>query len=118
MLELDDLVQRLESSKARVSGAKQDLMERVGQKVTDKVKQFTPVDTRRLQDSIHHTSISSDSVSVISDVEYAPYVDKGHATRSGTFVPGHHMFDKAMLQADAVIETEADRFLRKINLLG
>ena len=117
MLDLDALIQRLEGSKARVPGAKQALMHHVGQKVADKVKQFTPVDTGTLRGSIRH-EISGDSVRITSDTEYAPYVDKGHATRSGTFVPGHHMFDKAMLQADAVIETEAGRFLRKINLLG
>ena len=117
MLELDALIQRLESSKARVPGAKQALMHHVGQKVADKVKQFTPVDTGTLRGSIRH-EISGDSVRITSDTEYAPYVDKGHATRSGTFVPGHHMTDKAMLQADTVIESEVDPFLRKINLLG
>ena len=118
MLELDDLIRRLESSKARVPGAKQALMHHVGQKVADKVKQFTPVDTGTLRGSIRH-EISGDSVRITSDTEYAPYVDQGHVTRGGgTFVPGHHMTDKAMLQADAIIGTGVDRFVDQINLLG
>lgn len=118
MLELNDLIRSLTASEAMITAEKQNMLNEVGQKMADKVKQNTPVDTGELRDSIHH-EINNDSVSIVSDAEHAPYVDKGHVTKGGgTFVPGRHMFDKAMLQADTVIEAEAERFLNKINLLG
>jgi len=117
MLELDDLIRSLNASQATIGREKQALLNRVGNQMADKVKANTPVDTGQLRDSIHHTVNSNDSVTIGSDVKYAPYVDKGHA-RGDSFVPGRHMFDKAMLQADAVLDAEAQRFINNINLLG
>ena len=117
MLELSNLISSLNVSKDLVGREKQALLNRVGIKMADKVKQHTPVDTGGLRDSIHHEVNSNDTVSISSDIEYAPYVDKGHAS-GDRFVAGHHMFDKAMLQADIVMDTEAQSFVSKIKLLG
>ena len=117
MLDLNSLITSLEASKEDVEARKQEMLVNVGSKMADKVKRYTPVDTGNLQNSIHHEIESDSVVNIVSPVEYAPYVDQGHAS-GDTFVPGSHMFDKAFLEAETVLDYEADRFIRKINLLG
>jgi hypothetical protein len=117
MPDLNALIRSLKASQEKVGREKQAFMNNVGKQMADEVKRNTPVDTGNLRDSIHH-EISGDTISITTDVVYAPYVDKGHATKGGTFVPGRHMFTKAMLKADAVVDPEVKRFLSKINLLG
>ena len=117
MLDLDSLITSLEASQEDVEARKQEMLDNVGSEMANKVKRFTPVDTGNLQSSIHYEIESESVVNIVSTVEYAPYVDQGHAS-GDTFVPGSHMFDRAFLEADTVLDYEAERFIRKINLLG
>ena len=117
MQDLDSLIRSLQSSQEDVAGRKKELLNNVGSEMAGKVKLYTPVDTGNLRDSIHYEIESDSAVNIVSAVEYAPYVDQGHA-RGDTFVPGSHMFDKAFLEAETVLAYEAESFMRKINLLG
>lgn len=117
MQDLDSLIKSLQASQEDVAGRKQELLNNVGNEMAGKVKRYTPVDTGNLRDSIHHEIESDSVIKIVSAVEYAPYVDQGHAS-GDTFVPGSHMFDRAFLEAETVLDYEAELFIRKINLLG
>ena len=117
MLDLNNLITSLRASQSSVAGQKREMLANVGSGMAANVKKYTPVDTGALRDSIHHEIESDSVINIVSVIEYAPYVDQGHASGEG-FVPGSHMFDKAFLEAETVLEYEAERFMRKINLLG
>lgn len=117
MQDLDTLIRNLRDSQGSVAVQKREMLANVGSNVAANVKKYTPVDTGNLRDSIHHEIESDSVINIVSAVEYAPYVDQGHASGDG-FVPGSHMFDRAFLEAETVLDYEAERFIRKINLLG
>ncbi len=117
MPDLNSLIRSLKASDSMIGREKQSMLNSVGKKLADEIKANTPVDTGNLKDSISH-QVEGDTISIGSDVEYACYVDQGHGTRGGGFVPGRNMFTKAMLKADAFVDPEARSFISKINLLG
>jgi len=117
MLELADLISNLTAAKGNVKQSKKAFLDEVGKEVVNAVKAGTPVDSGKLKDSIKYQIIENDTVEVVSDVEYAPYVDMGHV-RGNSFVPGVHMFDKAMQKAEPIVAKEVDRLLNKLKILG
>jgi len=64
-------------------------LEIMGGIVESHAKEYCPVDTGRLRNSIRHgLSPSKENTELIgSNVEYAPYVELGHAQRPGRYVP-------------------------------
>ena len=116
MATIEVLIDNLKAARDAVGPAKRQLLEKVGQQAAEAVKRATPVDSGRLKDSICHEVRDEQTISVKSEVEYAPYVDQGHTTKNGRFVPGRHMFEQALLTADAVIAAEAPVFFNKIKL--
>jgi hypothetical protein len=64
--------------------------------------------------NVQRTS-DSYSVDIINPVEYAPYVEYGHRTRGGGFVPGQLMLTKSESEVEAdtprVLENKIKRFL-------
>ena len=115
MLQLQDMINSLKSSKETIGREKTTALNNIGTQLANKVKQYTPVDTGKLRDSIHHT-ITDDAVEITTDVEYAPYVDLGHAA-GDKFINGRHMFNKAFLQADEFVDPAINQFLSKIKIL-
>lgn len=118
MAELAELLSKLKAADAAVTHGKTVLLNAVGTQIAQTVKSATPVDSGRLKESIHHEVRGNDTVVVTTDVEYAPYVDQGHTTKGGSFIPGRHMFEKALLTADPIVEAGIKVFLGKINILG
>lgn len=117
MLDLTDLISKLNTAKGNVEKGKKELLDNVGKQMAKTVQAGTPVDTGKLRESIKHRISGANTVEVISDAEYAPFVDRGHMQGS-SFVQGVHMFDKAMIKADDVVAHEVDKFLSKLNILG
>ena len=115
MLDLQDMINSLRNSKELIGSEKTSLLNNIGSQLSNKVKQYTPVDTGQLRNSIHHT-IADDAVSITTNVEYAPYVDLGHVS-GDRFINGRHMFNRAFLQADELIDPEINQFLNKIKIL-
>lgn len=68
--------------------AKNRALEIIGGKAESYAKKICPVDTGRLRNSITHQQYDDDTEVVGTNVEYAPYVELGHHTQSGSFVAG------------------------------
>ena len=118
MAQLPDLIKQLRSAYASAESGKHALLDQIGNQAAQTVRNATPVDSGRLKQSIRHEVRDSQTVVVSTDVEYAPYVDQGHMTKSGSFVPGRHMFAKALLKADTIVEDGVKTFLARLNILG
>lgn len=61
----------------------------IGAKAADYAAGLAPVDTGRLKNSLtHEVAMDEKAVYVGTNVEYAPFVEYGHRTRSGKTVEG------------------------------
>lgn len=88
--------------------------------VLGKLQQNTPVDTGALRDSEDITRVSPLKAFVGPDStkvpHYAPDVEFGHHTRSGSFVPGQHFIQRTALETQQqVVRIFADRLRGLIN---
>lgn len=68
--------------------ARHRALEIIGGKAESYAKKLCPVDTGNLRNSITHQQMSANTEMIGSNVEYAPYVELGHHTTSGTYVAG------------------------------
>lgn len=68
--------------------ARRKALEIIGGKAESYAKRLCPVDTGRLRNSITHQQYDENTEVIGTNVEYAPYVELGHHTSSGKFVPG------------------------------
>ena len=68
--------------------ARSKALEIIGGKAEGYAKKLCPVDTGRLRNSITHQQYDDSTEVVGTNVEYAPYVELGHHTKSGTPVAG------------------------------
>ena len=68
--------------------AKARALEIIGGKAEGYAKRLCPVDTGRLRNSITHQQYDENTEVVGTNVEYAPYVELGHHTSSGSKVEG------------------------------
>lgn len=66
---------------------KDKILEVVGGKAESYAKKLCPTKTGNLKNSITHQQIDADSVVIGSPVEYAPFVELGHAQEPGRYVP-------------------------------
>ena len=71
-----------------MADAKAKALEIIGGKAESYAKRLCPVDTGRLRNSITHQQYDENTEIVGTNVEYAPYVELGHHTSSGSFVQG------------------------------
>ena len=70
------------------AAAKNRALEIIGGKAESYAKKLCPVDTGRLRNSITHQQYDESTEVIGSNVEYAPYVEMGHHTKSGKYVAG------------------------------
>lgn len=63
-------------------------LEIIGGKAESYAKKRCPTDTGRLKASITHQQYDDNTEAVGTNVDYAPYVELGHHTQSGSFVAG------------------------------
>lgn len=68
--------------------ARNEALEIIGGKAETYAKRLCPVDTGRLRSSITHQQMDENTEVIGTNVEYAPYVELGHHTTSGTMVNG------------------------------
>lgn len=68
--------------------ARDKALEIIGGKAESYAKKLCPVDTGNLRNSITHQQYDDNTEVIGTNVEYAPYVELGHHTKSGSFVPG------------------------------
>ena len=69
------------------ASAKATALEIIGGKAESYAKKLCPVDTGRLRNSITHQQYDENTEIIGTNVEYAPYVELGHHTTGGSFVP-------------------------------
>lgn len=69
-----------------VTDAKARALEIIGGKAESYAKRNCPVDTGNLRNSITHQQEDENTELIGTNVEYAPYVELGHHTKSGSFV--------------------------------
>ena len=67
--------------------AKATALEIIGGKAESYAKELCPVDTGNLRNSITHQQMDENTEVIGTSVEYAPYVELGHHTSSGSYVP-------------------------------
>lgn len=67
------------------------LLERTGNYAVSQIKPRTPVDTGLLQSSMRRDAVVDLTVFVGTSVYYAIFVEGGHRTRGGGYVPGVFM---------------------------
>jgi len=72
---------------AAVKDAKARALEICGGKAEAYGKQYCPVQTGNLRNSITHEQISEDTERIGTDVFYAPFVEYGHNQEPGRYVP-------------------------------
>ena len=66
--------------------ARAKALEIIGGKAESYAKKLCPVDTGRLRNSITHQQYDENTEVIGTNVEYAPYVELGHHTPSGSEV--------------------------------
>lgn len=77
-------VNNLDEVKAISDEACERALEMCGQVWENHARDYAPVDTGRLRNSIEHHLESSDTVAVQTNVEYAIYQEMGTSRQSGT----------------------------------
>jgi aspartate ammonia-lyase len=113
---LNDLARDLQTMKRDFNRKKPKFMKELGNGLKAKIQSNTPVDSGRLINS-YKVSTSKNSAEVSSTVDYAPYVNDGHAA-GGSFVPGRHMYELGLMQFEAQSDTLVDSFLKTIKGIG
>lgn len=78
------------------SQVSQPLFEYVGKAAVQEMQGLAPVDTGALRDSIKFTGAGQATAKIEVGAEYAAAVDKGHRTRSGSFVEAQPFFSSVI----------------------
>lgn len=68
--------------------ARNKALEIIGGKAESYAKKLCPVDTGRLRNSITHQQYDDTTEVIGTNVEYAPFVELSHHSRSGKLIPG------------------------------
>ena len=76
---MEIIIEHIDFDKAKLESdeAVQRALRKWGEVYTDHAKDYAPVDTGRLQNSIHPSSVSKDTIAVGTNVEYAIYQEMG-----------------------------------------
>lgn len=115
MNDLNALLNELKSGLHELENNKQIALNNIGKELIKDIKALTPTDTGKLKKS-YKLSVSKDEVEVTTDVEYAPFVNDGHSTKSGSYVEGKYMFDKSMNEAVKNLDKEVDNMFRNTKI--
>ena len=85
-----------------------DIQEDEAREMKAKSDTVTPVDTGALR-----SSATYDDGEFGYTVDYAPHVNYGHRTRSGSFVPGQHFLEEVVNGQDEKYKQEVLQHLRE-----
>ena len=116
---LDELVKVLEKATTKVPNAKRQFLAKEAGIIRGRTMKNTPVDTGLLRGSWRQTPVKGNLVTIYNNVEYAPFVEKGHRVKirgkfTGTFVPGRHMLRKAVDETKANFAQDGKAILNSI----
>lgn len=92
---------------------------RIAAEILADAKENTPVRTATLKrgwkiSQPPKTEGNVTTTEVANTVEYASYVEEGHKTRNGGFVPGRHMFKTAVNRTHNRVQKIFDAEIKKI----
>lgn len=92
------------------------LFDYIGDLILQEAQANCPVDKGTLKASGKKTKVGKYSVEVSFDLPYATPVDKGHRTRSGSFVPAQPFFSSAVTKygGTALIKTATEKSQKHI----
>ncbi|GBF01697.1 HK97 gp10 family phage protein [Lactiplantibacillus paraplantarum] len=101
----------------------EESVKRVGAQILKGVKAKTPVDTGTLRRGWElkgpTVSASVITLTALNNIEYAQYIEMGHRTRGGGWVPGQHMLMKTMFEVDdqmtSLLTPALQKFLSKLS---
>ena len=97
--EFRDRLKNLTKEKSRAQLIRREL-NKAGDRLLERVVKNTPVDTGLLKSKWHVNPVVKSGnewfIECVNTCYYAPYVEYGHRTRNGGFVPGKFMFKRAM----------------------
>lgn len=99
----DHTVEILTAKEAAVAMA----LEMIGIEAERYAKEYCPVDTGRLRNSITHTREGKDTELIGSNVEYAPYVEAGTSR-----MKAHHFLKRAVMNHMSTYKEIAENCLR------
>lgn len=116
MADLNDLTKDFQIMDKDFHKKKVKLIKNMGENLKGKIQDNTPVDTGKLINS-YEIRDSDDSIEVYSNLEYAQYVDEGHAS-GHSFVPGRHMYELGMMQFESESDDMVDAFLHSVKGVG
>lgn len=90
----------------------------IAEEVKGRVKERTPVDTSRLRDGWHYKIRQIEGygieITIINNVEYAPYVEYGHRQGKNGYVKGAKMLTLTLEELDDKLEQKLEKMLKKI----
>jgi len=92
----DELARALFDMADHMQKVPKGVFDYVGKLAVDEMKELAPVDTGYLRDHIKLTSSSRFTAAIKSEAPYSQYVDQGHRTRSGSFVPANPFFSSVI----------------------
>ena len=73
-------------------------LEEIGLQAQNYATAICPVDTGRLKNSITHMQENENTEVIGTNVEYAPYVEMGHHTASGSYVAPQPFLEPAVME--------------------
>lgn len=116
MANLDDLISNIGHALSEAPYQEKEFARDLGQKAVSKIKDYTPVESGHLRDSLHNES-TDDTVAVASSANYALFVEEGHMDRDGdSFVKGQWMFQKGM--DDLMNDSDGNDFFDFMKIVG
>lgn len=94
------------------------ILKRIGLELLTKVKELTPVKSGTLRKRWYLTKPKKNAIAVQNNVNYGLAVEKGHETKSKTFVKGRFMLARAIdtvePRAKDIVEDEMQKMLDKL----
>ena len=104
---LDKLEKTLNNASKNFDMEAEKSVGRVANRLINRVKLKTPVDTGVLRRSWHVNMPQKLTRVVYNNVKYAPHVEYGHRTRGGkSFVDGRYMLEKSVKEIESDIGKE------------
>ncbi len=115
---LDELLKRVGNANSRLDGILRDTTKESAEVILPKLKANTPKDSGNLQDSEEIVYANGGLRAEIgpdpTKAPYAPFVELGHHTRSGSFVPGQRFIERTLLENKRDVK---ERYIKAVRLL-
>jgi HK97 gp10 family phage protein len=115
---LDEFKKKFGRADAKVDEVLKATVKESAELVLPRLKTNTPKDTGNLQDSEEITYTNDGFTAEIgpdpSKAPYAIWVEQGHHTKGGSFVPGQHYLERTKIENEQAVK---DKFIKAIRTL-